>query len=63
MRSDINNAIPLTAKETAYNRNYQAQLLILKTADANRADQRRINYALIDSTVSKWRYSAHTTKS
>lgn len=62
MQFDINKAIPLAANETAYSRDRRAQLLILETADVSRADQRRISYSLIDSTASKWRYSANTTK-
>jgi hypothetical protein len=56
MRLNIKKAIPLAANDTAYKQDRQAQLLILRTADANRADQRRIRYSLIDSTVSKWRF-------
>jgi len=56
MRLNIKKAIPLAANDTAYNRDRRTQLLLLKTEDANRADQRRINYSLIDSTVSKWRF-------
>ncbi|CAL8476281.1 conserved protein of unknown function (plasmid) [Caballeronia sp. S22] len=56
MRLDIKKAVPLAANESAYNRERQARLLTLKTEDANRADQRRISYALIDSTASKWRF-------
>ncbi|OAJ61340.1 hypothetical protein A6V37_25330 [Paraburkholderia ginsengiterrae] len=63
MRLDIKKTFPLAVNETAYNRDRRAQLLFLKTADDNRADQRRISYSLIDSTASKWRYSANTTKS
>jgi hypothetical protein len=62
MRLDIKNAIPFVANETADNRDRRARLLALKTADHGRADQRRINYSLIDSAVGKWRYSANTTK-
>jgi hypothetical protein len=63
MPLDIKKAIPPAANETAYNRDRRAHLLILKTADDDRADKRRISYSLIDSTVSKWRYSVDTTKS
>jgi len=56
MRSDIKKAIPPAADETAYNRDRRARLLLLRTEDANRADQRRISYSLIDSTASKWRF-------
>jgi hypothetical protein len=56
MRLNIKKAIPLAANDTAYKQDRQAQLIILRTADANRADQRRIRYSLIDSTVSKWRF-------
>ncbi|KAA0996177.1 hypothetical protein FVF58_50200 [Paraburkholderia panacisoli] len=59
----MKKAFPLAANETAHNRDRRAQLLVLKAEDVNRADQRRINYSLIDSTVSKWRYSANSTKS
>lgn len=63
MRLDIKKAIPFAANETAYTRDRQAQRLILQTADVNRADQRRISYSLIDSTVSKWRYCVTDSKS
>ena len=56
MRLDLKNAIPLAENEPAYSRDRREKLLILKTADANRADQRRIHYSLIDSTASKWRF-------
>ena len=58
MRLDIKNVIPLAENETAYSRDRRAKILILKTADADRAGQRRISFSLIDSTVSKWRYPA-----
>jgi hypothetical protein len=56
MRLNIKKAIPLAANDTAYKQDRQEQLLILKTADANRADQRRMHYSLIDSSASKWRF-------
>jgi hypothetical protein len=56
MRSNIKKATPLAANDTAYKQDRQAQLLMLKTADADRADQRRIHYSLIDPTASKWRF-------
>jgi hypothetical protein len=58
MRVEIKNAISPAENENAYNRDRRAKLLILKNADANREEQRRISFALIDSTVHKWRYPA-----
>jgi hypothetical protein len=62
MRVDVKNAIPLAANETAYNQARRARFLILQTEDINRADQRRVSYALIDSTLAKWRYPANKLK-
>lgn len=62
MRLDIKKAIHRAADDTAYNRDRRAQLVILKTADLNRAEQRRLSYSLIDSTTSKWRYFANAVK-
>lgn len=56
MRLDTKKPIPLVANESAYNRDRRARLLVLKTEDANRADQRRISDSIIDSTASKWRF-------
>jgi len=58
MRLDIKNAIALAENETAYSRDRRAKLLILKTADAKRAERRSISFSHIDSTVSKWRFPA-----
>jgi hypothetical protein len=49
-----------TPSEYAIERKTIAQRF--ETADALRADTRRINYASIDSNASKWRYSATRTK-
>jgi hypothetical protein len=35
---------------------------ILDTADAARAEKRRLSYATIDSSAGKWRYSAAPPK-
>lgn len=58
MRLENRNALPAAANETAYNRDRRARHLVLQAEDAERTDQRRISYALIDSTLSKWRYPA-----
>ncbi|MBC8751800.1 MULTISPECIES: hypothetical protein [Paraburkholderia] len=62
MRLDTKKPIPFAATETAYNRDRRAQALLLEATDANRAEQRRISYSLIDSTVGKWRYPAEIAK-
>lgn len=49
------------ASEYAVERKTTAQRL--ETADAVRADKRRLSYASIDSNASKWRYSATSEKS
>lgn len=48
------------ASEYAVERKTTAQRL--ETADAVRADKRRLSYASIDSNASKWRYSATSEK-
>lgn len=63
MRLENKNALPTTANETPYNRDRRTRHLVLQAEDAERADQRRISYALIDSTLSKWRYPADRMKS
>lgn len=59
MRLNIKKPIPPAENEIAFNRDRQARLRILKAEDDNRADQRRISYSCIDSTVSKWRFPAN----
>jgi hypothetical protein len=62
MRLDIKKAIPSAADDTSYNRDRRAQLVILKSADLDPADQRRLSYSLIDSTASTWRYFGNAVK-
>jgi hypothetical protein len=62
MRSEIKKPIVPAANETAYHRDRRAQAHALEAADANRAEQRRVRYSLIDSTADKWRYSAKPAK-
>lgn len=63
MQPPIKPAFRLTgaASEYAIQRKTTAQRL--ETADAVRADKRRLSYASIDSNASKWRYSATSEKS
>ncbi|HEY1608686.1 MAG TPA: hypothetical protein VGG24_05425 [Paraburkholderia sp.] len=49
-----------TPSEYAIERKTAAQRL--ETADALRADKRRLSYASIDSNAGKWRYSAKSVK-
>ena len=62
MRLNIKKPLPPAENETAFKRDRQARLRVLKTEDANRTDQRRISYSCIDSTVSKWRFPANGMK-
>lgn len=62
MQIDIKKAVPVTANESAYLRERRTNAQVLETADAKRAELRRISFALIDSTASKWRYSVTTAK-
>ena len=48
--------------ESAYSYERRTHALILETADALRAEQRRVSFALIDSNASKWRYSSEALK-
>jgi hypothetical protein len=48
--------------ESAYSRERRTNALILETADALRAEQRRVNDASIDSSASKWRYTVVGSK-
>lgn len=62
MRLQTIPASALARSESAYSHERRAHALILETADALRAEQRRVSYALIDSNASKWRYSAVRVK-
>ncbi|TAL92907.1 MAG: hypothetical protein EPN73_23285 [Paraburkholderia sp.] len=57
MQSQIKPTSTAASRESSYSSERRTQALILETADALRAEQRRVNYATIDSNASKWRYS------
>lgn len=52
----------VAGRESSYSSERKTQALILETADALRAEQRRASYATIDSNASKWRYSVVRAK-
>lgn len=59
MRSPTKQQTPtLATRVSEYTQDRRKQALILETADALRAEQRRVNDASIDSNATKWRYSA-----
>ncbi|TAM55708.1 MAG: hypothetical protein EPN57_01395 [Paraburkholderia sp.] len=62
MRSPIKQTATLAARVSEYTQDRRKQALILETADALRAEQRRVNDASIDSNASKWRYSVVRAK-
>ncbi|MEQ5840660.1 hypothetical protein BWP39_15610 [Paraburkholderia acidicola] len=55
-------ATAITGGESAYTRERKTHALVLETADALREEQRRADFASIDSKASKWRYSVPSTK-
>jgi DNA-binding Lrp family transcriptional regulator len=63
MRSQIKVAPHTAGNGSEYGLSRQAQALALEQADSARAENRRVNDALIDSNASKWRYSAALAKS
>ncbi|SDG20343.1 hypothetical protein SAMN05216466_102457 [Paraburkholderia phenazinium] len=62
MRLQTKPASPPVGGSSAYALERRTHALILETADALRAEQRRVNFALIDSNASKWRYSVTGVK-
>jgi hypothetical protein len=58
MRSQLKPASAAIGSESEYAVERRTRVHILDTADALRAEKRRVSYATIDSNASKWRYSA-----
>lgn len=63
MRSQLQPASAATGRESEYAIERKTRAHTLNTADALRAEERRISYATIDSSASKWRYSTQRDKS
>ena len=63
MQSPIKPASRPTGAPSEYAIERKTAAQRLETADALRADKRRLSYASIDSNASKWRYSATSEKS
>jgi hypothetical protein len=62
MQLKSKSASVVVGGESAYTRERKTHALVLETADALREEQRRANFASIDSNASKWRYSVPTMK-
>jgi hypothetical protein len=62
MQSPIKPASRSTGSQSEYAIECKTRALRLETADALRADARRISYASINSNASKWRYSSISVK-
>jgi hypothetical protein len=62
MRLQTKPASTPAGSESAYSHERRTNALILETADALRAEQRRVSFASIDSNASKWRYSVVRVK-
>lgn len=62
MQSPIKPASRSTGAQSEYAIERKTIAQRFETADALRADTRRISYASIDSNASKWRYSAKSVK-
>ena len=56
------SASTITSGSSAYTLERRTHALVLETADALRAEQRRVSFASIDSNASKWRYSVASVK-
>jgi hypothetical protein len=63
MRSPLKRTSAAVSSESEYAIERRTRAHILDTADALRAEKRRANYATIDSSASKWRYSVVCEKS
>jgi hypothetical protein len=63
MRSPFKPAQAAHGSESEYAVERRTRAHLLDTADALRAEKRRVSYATIDSNASKWRYSAVGEKS
>jgi hypothetical protein len=57
MQSKTKPASATVHSVSSYAHERRTNALVLETADALRAEQRRVNDATIDSNASKWRYS------
>jgi hypothetical protein len=57
MQSQFKSTSAGTSNESAYTHERKSRALVLETADAVREEQRRVNFAAIDSNASKWRYT------
>jgi hypothetical protein len=62
MRLQTKPASTVVGGSSAYTLERRTHALVLETADALRAEQRRISFASIDSNASKWRYSVASAK-
>lgn len=58
MRSPIKTTSVTTSSESEYSVERKTRANALDTADALRAEKRRVSDASIDSNASKWRYPA-----
>lgn len=62
MQSPIKPAFRSTGTQSEYAIERKTAAQRLETADALRAETRRLSYASIDSNASKWRYPAMSVK-
>ncbi|KAA1011279.1 hypothetical protein FVF58_15125 [Paraburkholderia panacisoli] len=58
MRSPVKSASVTTSSQSEYSIERKTRANALDTADALRAEKRRVSDAAIDSNASKWRYPA-----
>ncbi len=63
MRSQFKPASTVISSESEYTIERRTRAHLLDTADALRAEKRRVSYATIDSNATKWRYSTVSEKS
>ncbi|MDR5752869.1 MULTISPECIES: hypothetical protein [unclassified Caballeronia] len=62
MSSPIKTNASIPAKQSEHALAQKSRASALERADADRAQQRRINYARIDVNASKWRYVSTSTQ-